>query len=107
MGDCGVEPGPAAACRDASGTAGVPAGRTRRRIIIRSQNQTRRGAVVARAAGCGRTVRPSGPQPLDPIAMTTLVAVRKNAEIAIAADSLTTFGDTKLPAESDATPNKK
>ena len=33
--------------------------------------------------------------------MTTLVAVRKNDEIAIAADSLTTFGDTRLPAEFD------
>ena len=30
--------------------------------------------------------------------MTTLVAVRKNDEIAIAADSLTTFGDTRLSA---------
>ena len=33
--------------------------------------------------------------------MTTLVAVRKNDEIAIAADSLTTFGDTRLSAEHD------
>ena len=33
--------------------------------------------------------------------MTTLVAVRKNDEIAIAADSLTTFGDTRLPAQFD------
>ena len=33
--------------------------------------------------------------------MTTLVAVRKNDEIAIAADSLTTFGDTRLSAEFD------
>jgi ATP-dependent protease HslVU (ClpYQ) peptidase subunit len=33
--------------------------------------------------------------------MTTLVAVRKNDEVAIAADSLTTFGDTRLPAQFD------
>lgn len=33
--------------------------------------------------------------------MTTLVVVRKNGQIAIAADSLTTFGDTRLSAEHD------
>ena len=33
--------------------------------------------------------------------MTTLVVVRKNNEIAIAADSLTTFGDTRLSAHFD------
>ena len=33
--------------------------------------------------------------------MTTLVAVRKGATIAIAADSLTTFGDLRLPASYD------
>lgn len=38
--------------------------------------------------------------------MTTLVAVRKNDEIAIAADSLTTFGDTRLSAEFDRTSEK-
>ena len=38
--------------------------------------------------------------------MTTLVAVRKNDEIAIAADSLTTFGDTRLSAQFDKTPEK-
>jgi ATP-dependent HslUV protease subunit HslV len=38
--------------------------------------------------------------------MTTLVAVRKNDEIAIAADSLTTFGDTRLSAEFDKTSDK-
>ncbi len=38
--------------------------------------------------------------------MTTLVAVRKNDEIAIAADSLTTFGDTRLSAEFDRTSDK-
>jgi ATP-dependent protease HslVU (ClpYQ) peptidase subunit len=38
--------------------------------------------------------------------MTTLVAVRKNDEIVIAADSLTTFGDTRLSAEFDKTPDK-
>jgi ATP-dependent HslUV protease subunit HslV len=38
--------------------------------------------------------------------MTTLVAVRKNDEIAIAADSLTTFGDTRLSAQYDRTPDK-
>ncbi len=38
--------------------------------------------------------------------MTTLVAVRKNSEIVIAADSLTTFGDTRLPADYDQSPEK-
>jgi len=38
--------------------------------------------------------------------MTTLVAVRKNDQIAIAADSLTTFGDTRLSARFDRTPDK-
>ena len=38
--------------------------------------------------------------------MTTLVAVRKNDQIAIAADSLTTFGDTRLSAQFDRTPDK-
>ncbi len=38
--------------------------------------------------------------------MTTLVAVRKNDEIVIAADSLTTFGDTRLSAEFDRTSEK-
>jgi ATP-dependent HslUV protease subunit HslV len=38
--------------------------------------------------------------------MTTVVAVRKNDEIAIAADSLTTFGDTRLTAEFDRAPDK-
>src|SRR5262245_64103383 len=38
--------------------------------------------------------------------MTTLVAVRKNDEIAIAADSLTTFGDTRLAAEFDRASEK-
>jgi ATP-dependent protease HslVU (ClpYQ) peptidase subunit len=33
--------------------------------------------------------------------MTTIVAVRKNNEIAIAADTLTTFGDTRLSSEYD------
>ncbi len=36
-----------------------------------------------------------------PPAMTTLVVVRKHNEVAIAADSLTTFGDTRLPAHFD------
>src|SRR5690242_21402443 len=38
--------------------------------------------------------------------MTTIVAVRKNDEIAIAADSLTTFGDTRLSADFDRTSDK-
>lgn len=38
--------------------------------------------------------------------MTTLVAVRKHDEIAIAADSLTTFGDLKLAAAYDRSPEK-
>jgi len=38
--------------------------------------------------------------------MTTLVVVRKNREAAIAADSLTTFGDTRLSAEFDSAYDK-
>ena len=38
--------------------------------------------------------------------MTTIVAVRKNDEIAIAGDSLTTFGDTRLSSQYDRTPDK-
>lgn len=38
--------------------------------------------------------------------MTTLVAVRKHDEIVIAADSLTTFGDLKLAAPFDRSPEK-
>ena len=38
--------------------------------------------------------------------MTTIVAVKKNGVVAIAADTLTTFGNTRLPAALDATPDK-
>ncbi len=38
--------------------------------------------------------------------MTTLVIAHKNGQIAIAADSQTTFGDTRLTAEHDAASNK-
>ena len=38
--------------------------------------------------------------------MTTLVIVRKDDDIVIAADSLTTFGDTRLAAEHDRTYDK-
>lgn len=38
--------------------------------------------------------------------MTTLVVVRKNNETVIAADSLTTFGDTKLSSFYDQSPEK-
>ena len=38
--------------------------------------------------------------------MTTLVVVRKGDSVAIAADSLTTFGDTKLAAQHDRTFDK-
>ena len=38
--------------------------------------------------------------------MTTLVTVRKDDDIVIAADSLTTFGDTRLAAEHDRTYDK-
>jgi len=38
--------------------------------------------------------------------MTTIVAVHKNDQIAIAADSMTTFGDTRLSAEFDRTSDK-
>ena len=38
--------------------------------------------------------------------MTTIVAVRKNGITAIAADTLTTFGNTRLPAALDASHDK-
>jgi ATP-dependent protease HslVU (ClpYQ) peptidase subunit len=38
--------------------------------------------------------------------MTTLVAVRKHDQIAIAADSLTTFGDIRLPSQFDRSYDK-
>jgi ATP-dependent HslUV protease, peptidase subunit HslV len=38
--------------------------------------------------------------------MTTIVAVRKNGIIAIAADTLTTFGNTRLPAAMDSSHDK-
>jgi ATP-dependent protease HslVU (ClpYQ) peptidase subunit len=38
--------------------------------------------------------------------MTTLVVVRKNGAVAIAADSLTTFGDTRLAADHDRSYDK-
>ncbi len=38
--------------------------------------------------------------------MTTIVAVRKNGIAAIAADTLTTFGNTRLPAALDASHDK-
>jgi len=38
--------------------------------------------------------------------MTTIVAVRKNGFVAIAADTLTTFGNTRLPAALDASHDK-
>jgi ATP-dependent protease HslVU (ClpYQ) peptidase subunit len=44
---------------------------------------------------------PRGAHLLSSPAMTTLVVVRKNNEVAIAADSLTTFGDTRLSAQYD------
>jgi ATP-dependent protease HslVU (ClpYQ) peptidase subunit len=34
--------------------------------------------------------------------MTTCVVVRKNSQVAIAADSLVTFGDTRLPGNYEA-----
>ncbi len=38
--------------------------------------------------------------------MTTIVAVKKNGVVTIAADTLTTFGNTRLPAALDTTPDK-
>lgn len=38
--------------------------------------------------------------------MTTIVAVRKNGIVAIAADTLTTFGNTRLPAAMDRSHDK-
>src|SRR3954463_8264538 len=48
---------------------------------------------------------PPLPGPHVPV-MTTLVVVRKGDSVAIAADSLTTFGDTRLSAEHDRTYDK-
>ena len=50
--------------------------------------------------------RAGSPPSRGPRRMTTLVVVRKNDEIAIAADSLTTFGDTRLSADYDRTSDK-
>lgn len=44
------------------------------------------------------------PPPSNPV--TTLVVVRKGDEIVIAADSLTTFGDTRLSSQHDRTSEK-
>lgn len=38
--------------------------------------------------------------------MTTIVAVKKNGVVAIAADTLTTFGNTRLPAAMDSSHDK-
>ena len=38
--------------------------------------------------------------------MTTIVAVKKNGIVSIAADTLTTFGNTKLPAVMDSSHDK-
>lgn len=38
--------------------------------------------------------------------MTTIVAVKKNGIAAIAADTLTTFGNTRLPSSPDASHDK-
>ncbi len=38
--------------------------------------------------------------------MTTIVAVRKNGIVVIAADTLTTFGNTRLPAQMDSSHDK-
>jgi ATP-dependent HslUV protease subunit HslV len=38
--------------------------------------------------------------------MTTIVAVKKNGIVAIAADTLTTFGNTRLHATQDASHDK-
>jgi ATP-dependent HslUV protease, peptidase subunit HslV len=45
-------------------------------------------------------------RPASQLSMTTLVVVRKNNEVSIAADSLTTFGDTRLSAQFDNTYDK-
>ena len=38
--------------------------------------------------------------------MSTITVVRKNGQLAIAADALTTFDDTRLPPRNDAAPDK-
>jgi ATP-dependent protease HslVU (ClpYQ) peptidase subunit len=85
MGDRRVESGAAAAGADAPGAGSVGRERAGRGII----------------SGFPQRGITGNPSP-----MTTLVAVRKHDEIAIAADSLTTFGDTRLSAQYDTEPDK-
>jgi ATP-dependent HslUV protease subunit HslV len=61
-----------------------------------------------RNAACWGRVLPASPDiaRFPSLPMTTLVVVRKGDEIAIAADSLTTFGDTRLAARHDRTYDK-
>src|SRR5204863_2254999 len=63
------------------------------------------GVAGARCAPSPPPGRAAGHLPV-PESMTTLVVVRKNSAAAIAADSLTTFGDTRLSAEFDRTYDK-
>lgn len=58
------------------------------------------GAKFARMTGGTSRAQP------EARSMTTIVVVRKGDEIAIAADSLTTFGDTRLAAVHDRTYDK-
>src|SRR6476620_11274823 len=51
---------------------------------------------------CNRQGGASRPPVVWRSVMTTCVAVRKNGEVAIAADSLVTFGDTRLPGTYEA-----
>src|SRR6185295_5517335 len=108
-----------------SGTARRPecAAHCRRFLVIRAHALESRAAAADGDASCASAGRGRGarkgiitgslaaafPLPHRAIpteTMTTLVAVRKNDEIAIAADSLTTFGDTRLSADYDRTSEK-
>jgi ATP-dependent protease HslVU (ClpYQ) peptidase subunit len=82
-----------AAGNGACGASGRPAGHVAARIMVGSPRAAQNGVPDLRRNA-------------EAAPMTTLVAVRKNDEIAIAADSLTTFGDTRLSAEFDRTPDK-
>jgi ATP-dependent protease HslVU (ClpYQ) peptidase subunit len=63
---------------------------------------------VQTPVSCSAPRNPARQRPIRALIppMTTIVAVRKNDVIAIAADSLTTFGDTRLSARFDRTPDK-
>ncbi len=84
--------------------ARLPAGHAARGAV-RFRDGGRRGSIICGLPGALRP-RPPDHNAHTGFSMTTIVAVRKNDEITIAADSLTTFGDTRLTAQYDRTPEK-